>query len=160
TVDDSLDALPRSVAIDTLPLLGSHPWGSITGIAPGTINYRAYDMKDPLTIKCGSGGNNVTVQNTPLKTVGLNLGNTINLNTGTGVDHVDVTAVGPGTVLNVDGQAGNDDVTVGFNGSVQSIFGTVTIKNSSNYSALTVDDSLDSANRIVTLAVLNAPGNP
>src|SRR5262249_53709250 len=106
TVDDSFDPVSRTVTLDTLALLGSHPWGTITGIVPGAINYRAYDMKDPVTIKCGSGGNNVTVNNTPLKTVGLNLGNTINLNTGTGLDHVTICATSPGTTLNVDEQAG------------------------------------------------------
>jgi len=160
TVDDSFDPVSRTVTLDTLALLGNHPWGTITGIVPGTINYRAYDIKDPLTIKCGSGGNNVTVNNTPLKTVGVNVGNTINLNTGTSLDHVTVAAISPGTKLTVDGQAGNDQVTVGFNGSVQSIFGTVTVKNTTNYSELTIDDSLDSVNRIVTLGVLPAAGNP
>src|SRR5262249_40132449 len=149
------DALPRAVVLDTLALLGSHPWGTITGIAPAAINYRAYDMADPITINCGSGGNTVVVNNTPLKTIGLNLGNTININTGSGLDHVTIAATSPGTTLNVDGQASNDQVNVGFNGSVQSIYGTVTIKNTTNYSNLTIDDANDSANRVVTLGVIN-----
>jgi hypothetical protein len=159
TVDDSSDPIGRTITLDTLPLLGSHPWGTITGIAPGTINYRAYDMQDPITIKGGSGGNNIVINNTPLKTVSLSLGNTINLFTGTGTDHLTIGAISPGTTLNVDGQNGTDPVTVGLNGSVQGILGTVNLRNTSNYEAITVDDSADSADRLVTLGVLTGLGD-
>jgi hypothetical protein len=127
-VDDSQDAIGRSVVLNTILQVGIHEWGTITGIAPGVINYLAYDIKDA-TIQCGTGGNTVTVNSTPLKTVGQNLPYAINLNTGTGVDHVAITAISPGTTLNVDGQNGNEVVTVGFNGSVQDIAGTVTLRN-------------------------------
>src|SRR5262249_18689093 len=81
SVDDSADSAARTIALDAIGALpgDTHPRGQITGVVPGVINYRAYDMQDPITIKAGSGGNTVVVNNTPVKTIGYVGGNTINL---------------------------------------------------------------------------------
>ena len=162
TIDDSADTTPRTITLDAIaPAQGqNNPRGAITGIVPGEIDYDAYDMKDPIAIKAGSGGNTVTVNNTPTKLVGLQSGNTINLNTGAGLDTVTIKAVGPGTTLNVDGEDSPDLVTVGNNGSVQSVFGTVTLSNAHDWDTPTIDDSADPTARIVTLSVLPFGGTP
>jgi hypothetical protein len=162
TIDDSSDTTPRSITLDALPPLQglNTPRGTLTGIAPGIINYDAIDMEDPITILAGSGGNTVVVNNTPNKLVGLLGGNTINFSTGTGTDQVTVKAVGPGTTLNLNGQNGSDSVTVGNNGNVQGILGTVNISNTVSYTNLTVDDSANPAQRIVTLGVFNVGASP
>jgi hypothetical protein len=157
-VDDSADPLSRAITLDAIPPLpgDTHPRGRITGVVPGTINYRAYDMKDPLTIRAGSGGNTVVVNNTPVSTLGYVGGNTINLNTGTGADNVTVNAIGAGTTLNMDGQGSTDAVLVGNNGSVQGVLGTLNLANKNAYEVVTIDDTGDGANRMVTIGVNGA----
>jgi hypothetical protein len=129
TVEDSLDATPRTFSLCAFTPAGTnYPFGSITGLAPGVINYRAVDMRDPVNIRGGVGGNTITVDGTPSKIVGWGLGNTINLSSGSGADTIYVKAVSSGTTLNIDGKSGIDSATL----TSAQIFGVVNLTNIEN----------------------------
>jgi hypothetical protein len=72
----------------------------------------------------------------------------INVNTLGGSNTVNVLAVSPGVAVNIDswGQS-NDTVTVGSNGSLAYIAGTVNVANSSGKTQLVVDDHNDTKGR-------------
>ena len=76
---------------------------------------------------------------------------TINVNTlGGGSNTVNVLAVSPGVTVNVDSWGkSNDTVTVGYNGSLAYIAGTVNVANSSGKTQLVVDDHNDTKGRTV-----------
>src|SRR5262249_33601575 len=69
-------------------------------------------------------------------------------------DNVDMSPVP--TNLTCDGQ---DTVNVGFAGSVQSIWGTLTIENPPNYNTITIDDSADAAVTNTTVSTYTPPGD-
>ena len=50
---------------------------------------------------------------------------------------------------------GHDQVNVGNNGSVSRIHGTLNISNPPNYNTININDSADTANRVVTLSNRN-----
>jgi autotransporter-associated beta strand protein len=115
-VDDSADSGNRSVGLDTV-LLGGGDYGRITGLAPGTIDFKYADTSSIL-IKTGTGTENVFVYATGV------LGN------GTG-----------GTTL--EGHSANTTVIVGI-GSVQNVLGTLNIDNPPSYTTININDSTDS----------------
>jgi hypothetical protein len=128
TVDDRLDAVGRVVTFDG---------GQIAGLAPALISYNGADLTT-LTINGGTGGNNFTVVNTPPAPCATTLNSGASAVNG---DTVTVRATaGP---LTVNGQAGIDDVTIGFLGLVANINGNVRVTNALGFTALTVDDSAD-----------------
>jgi hypothetical protein len=47
--DAIADATARSVTLDTFTPSGDTPWGSITGLAPASINYEKADTSSPVT---------------------------------------------------------------------------------------------------------------
>ena len=143
-VDDSADATPRTVALGTFTPMGDTEWESLTGLAPGTINYKMAQAGS-FTINGGSGGNTFTIDG---------LGNPldgVSLKTGTGADHVNILATDAGSNLDVDGQDGIDTVSVTNAGSVQGIQGSVFISNDSSFDVVTIDDSADSVPATVYL---------
>jgi hypothetical protein len=142
TVDDPADAAARIVVINA---------GSITGLAPAAINYVGADLSS-LTIKGGSGGNMFTVVNTPDSALGV----TTTLESGTGVDTVNVQATTGALAIN--GQNGADTVTIGNAGNVQGVMGAVTVSNDLGTTALTVDDSADAAGRMGTIGAAAITG--
>jgi hypothetical protein len=126
-VDDSADTTARTITLGTFTPAGDTAFGSITGLAPATINYEFNDTNS-LTIKTGnSGGNVVNVQAT---------GTTTNV------------------IGNAPFGGPDDTVNVGNAGSVQSIFCTVNIENPPSFNDITVDDSADPNNPTVTLSTL------
>jgi hypothetical protein len=76
------------------------------------------------------------------------------VNTGTGTNQVNVTAVSFGVSVNVAGGGNsttpsNDTVTIGSNGSLANIGGTVNVSNSSGQTKLVVADGNDTVGRAV-----------
>src|SRR5204863_474476 len=152
TIDDSANSAARNATLG-VQVIANSVYGSLTGLAPAAITYDSEARA--VTIDGGSGGNSFTIANTPI------LGPNVHLNTGIGADTVTIKGVAAGTALNIDGQSGTDPVNVGNNGSVQGILGTVTLRNDNAFEAVTVDDSADASNRIVTMSVLGGgDGHP
>jgi hypothetical protein len=121
TIDDSTDPTPRNVTIDAPVLPDGFQYGILTGLAPGTIEYRAIDMKSPVKILTGTGGNTVNVYRTP--------------------GEIATSLIGHGP----------DTVNIGLFGSVQGILGAVNISNPPDFTAVNVDDSTDMTGRTVTI---------
>lgn len=146
-IDDSADTHARQVSLSDFTPAGDTIYGSITGLAPASINYRLYDTTT-VTVDGGSGGN----------TFDVNGGNSLYetyLNTGSGNDTVNVTAtnaisLGGGGGLRIDGQAGHDNVTIG-DSTLSAIAGAVDVVNTSGSTALTVADYGDSTGHTVAL---------
>jgi hypothetical protein len=107
------------------------------GGAIATTTYSPVNLSAPLTIDGGSGGNTFDVNDTTAS-------QPTDLNTGLGNDTVDVFATGNNT-LNVDGQGGQDAVTLGASAldGMQGLNGTISVGNDAGTSALTLDDSQD-----------------
>jgi hypothetical protein len=121
TVDDSADSTARTVTVDTAVLSDGFQYGVLTGLSPGTIEYRAADMNAPVTIQTGTGGSTVDVYRTP-----------------------------GGFATDLVGH-GADTVNVGLAGSVQGILGAVDVRNPPAFTTLNVDDSADPAGHTVTI---------
>jgi hypothetical protein len=116
TIDDSADSTAHSnVVLDTFTPAGDSPWGSVTGLAPGSINYE-YDDTGSVTIT-----------------------------TGTAADTINVHATGVTTNLSSAADFALNTVHVGNGGSIQGIFGTVNIEDPPSYTTLTIDDSSDTS---------------
>ena len=62
TIDDSADATPRTATLDTFTPVGDTAWESLTGLAPGTINWELADISTA-TINGGGVGNTFNVNN-------------------------------------------------------------------------------------------------
>jgi hypothetical protein len=137
-IDDSADPASRTVVLSDL---------SISGLAPAAITYVRVGS---LSVKGGSGGNSFTIANTPGTTSNNPVAVTTSLDSGSGVDTVNVQAT-TGR-LNLTTSGGRDTVNVGLGGSVQGILGAVSVTNPPSYTALTVDDSADA---IARAAILN-----
>jgi hypothetical protein len=114
TIDDSASAANRNVTLGVIadPFDGK-PMASVTGLAPGVINFKANDVNSA-TVKGGSGADVYTVTGTPTRLANGYGGPTITLNTGAGADTVNVLGLGNGTGLVVNGQADDDTLKVDF----------------------------------------------
>jgi hypothetical protein len=81
TIDDSADTTGHSnVVLGTFTPWGDSPWGSVTGLAPGSINYEYADTSS-VTITTGTAADTINVHAT---------GVTTNLSSGGGADTVSV----------------------------------------------------------------------
>jgi subtilase family serine protease len=75
----------------------------------------------------------------------------VSINPGGGTNQVSILGVPARVAVNVSGTLGsNDSVTVG-SGSLANVAGPVSVSNTSGKTALTIDDSADTANRMVTI---------
>jgi hypothetical protein len=133
-IDDSADAGNRTVTIGS---------GGVTGLAPAAINFGAVSL-NTLTVSGGSGNNSYTI-------TGSQAYQGTTLNTGAGVDTVNVQATPYALSINYQGGGGSDVANLGNAGSVQGITGAVTIYNGPSYTHVAVDDSADGGNRTVTI---------
>ena len=142
-VDDSADTVGRSVSLGTF--VGSDGlYGTIVGLAPGSIYYKEADTFTAVNVLTGSGGNSINVAATTSRGV--------DLYGGTGNDLVTIrSTAGP---TNYNGRGGSDTVTVGNAGSVQAILGEITLLNPPAYNTVTVDDSADPTGRAVTFGTI------
>jgi hypothetical protein len=66
-IDDSADTTARTVTLDTFTPAADTPWGSVTGLAPASINYRYGDTQS-VSITTGSGADTVNVHATGVTT--------------------------------------------------------------------------------------------
>jgi hypothetical protein len=148
-VDDSGDGAARAVSLTASGGNGNN-MGTVTGLAPGaTVRWFNIINNTNLIVNGGSGGDTFNVADT-----GATLLSTT-INTGTGANHVNVR--GTSSPLNVVGHGGSDTVTVGslaplLGGTLANIHAAVNVSNTTNSTALIVDDSGDAVFRSVTVA--------
>jgi len=105
-----------------------------------------------LNMNGGGGGNTFEV----LDTVSRNLPVNTTLNTGNGIDTVNVR--GTTGAVTIDGQSSNDKVNVGV-GNTRKLNGPVTVRSQFGRVALNVDDSTDTVARNVMFATNGANGS-
>jgi Ca2+-binding RTX toxin-like protein len=107
TVDDSADAVGRTVTMGTVTFPGdTDPFGFIRGLAPAEIDYE-YGDTNVVTVDGGLGNDTFTLTAAVTAPV-------LNLNGGGGNDTIRVNAA---MAVNVDGGTRNDVVAFGPNGS-------------------------------------------
>jgi hypothetical protein len=127
--------------------------GSVTGLAPAAINYVEGGFGTlNVTVTVGSGGNSIDLAGTPIN--GLFESGSMTLNTGAGPNQVFVhTTSSP---LTIQGHGGTDQVFITGDGpgfDLQDIRGSVTVRNTTASTQLTVDDSGDfTAHPAVTMS--------
>jgi hypothetical protein len=156
SVDDSADADARTVTLNvtsdviTGALTGSARAGTITGLAPGEIDFSQEHMNF-VRIQGGRGGNTFNVEET------FKNGRTSDItriDTGFGTDRVFVHRTAGN--LEINGQSGGDIVDISSapfpGGSLLGILGNVTITNQFSRSMLIMNGAADAFNRTVTLA--------
>lgn len=76
---------------------------------------------------------------------------TVTIITGTAADTVNVVSTFSGDTVNIDGNNGGDVVNITNAGSVQSIFGPVSVTNPGTYSGIAIDDHADTTARTATV---------
>jgi hypothetical protein len=149
TLDDSNDPVDQNVTMGV-----SNGFGTITGLSPGTISYKAADVGS-VTINGGNGGSTFTVADTIANNRAEFLGTTINTGTGGGAI---VNVLGTTGALNIHpqgtvGAPANDRINVGNAHSVQGIHGRLAVFSrgaNAQFFFLTLDDSADKTARTVT----------
>jgi hypothetical protein len=142
-VDDTADGgnINRLVSVSTYTPAGDTAWGSITGLAPASINYRLSDTADGININAGSNGDDFTI-------TGGSSFQTITMTGGAGNDTFNVLAtVGP---LNINGGGGQDQVNIG-NGTVSNINGAVTVSDTGGSASVLVEDYADPFGQTVSM---------
>ncbi len=140
TVDDSASASPQTISLDAAQLS--------FGLAPlPTFDYSGASLNS-LTFNGGWASNTLFVNNTPDSI-------TTDINSGTGVDNIQVQATGAGGTLNLDTQGGNsaDLVTLGgaAGAGAQNLQGTIHVTSTGGYAVLDIDDALDPNGQSATL---------
>jgi hypothetical protein len=106
--------------------LGGANWGAISGLSTATIYYKYADTSS------------------------------VNINTGSAADTVNVLATGVTTNISNDGY---DVVNVGNGGSVQGILGTLTLQDPPHFNTVNVNDWADATARTVTLNTYSSGGS-
>lgn len=154
TIDASADTGAQNVDI-------SAPGGTgfIAGLPGGGVEFEAATLKN-LTVKTGSGADLFTVE----QSFGVT-GRVTTLDTGGGNDKFIVSDTPAGGTLAIDGQGGQDIVTVkdfvdatGGISTTPTILGTVSIADSGGSVDVTVDDSAGPFARTVTLSAMGLFG--
>jgi hypothetical protein len=126
TVDDSADKAGSVGTLATFTASDGSPWGSITGLSTGAINY-AYIDTSSLTLDSGSGASiNVLATGTTTNLVGA----------ASKPGKKPGTTTGTNTTVNV-----GDTGLVGSPGSVLNVLGTLNVSAPGGSVVLTVDDS-------------------
>jgi uncharacterized repeat protein (TIGR01451 family) len=147
TVDDSADTTAQTVSLDSVAPNSSDSegnsdeYGTISGLAPGQINYEAPDTHS-LTIDGGSGANTYDVFFT-------NPSEPTTVNAGTGNDTFNVDFLGATSTNTFNGQGGND---------VFNVFGPTTSDATTTLNGGTGSSTLDynAGTGLVTIT----PGGP
>jgi hypothetical protein len=137
TVDDSNDISAKPNV--TVSVSGTT--GTLANLAPAPITFTSSSVKT-LNVLGGAGNNTYTIAATPA-------GTSMALNTGGGVDHVNVQAASVPLAVNTttgNGGGGGDVVTIGSGGSLAGIQAAVTVLNTPSQDQLTIDDSADPGN--------------
>jgi Ca2+-binding RTX toxin-like protein len=63
-IDDSADLGGRTVNLDTAILTDGFAYGTVTGLAPGLIEFRESDVRSPVILKTGTGANTANALST------------------------------------------------------------------------------------------------
>lgn len=159
TVDDSRDTSAAQFTISALFPPGPGAYGSIavqgTNVPQATFTFRVAGVTSA-TIDGGSGGNTFDVQATP-PGPGSNL-ETVTLNTGAGNDTVTADSTNTQSVLNVNGQAGDDSLGTGPIGPFMGILGPVNFDGGAGTNALTVQGPVANPTGIAQTPVLVTAG--
>lgn len=142
SVDDTADTAARTFTVSA---------SGITGLSPQPINYDPNTLNG-MTISAGSGGNSITVNGLP------DVANPVNLNTGAGDDSVSVYATSQASALHVNTQEGNNTMTVGWAGDLQSVQGLVDVSSTGGSCNLTIDGQADSNPQTVLLTSTDEVG--
>jgi hypothetical protein len=158
TLDDSNDPVSQNATMSV-----SNGFGIVTGLAPGTISFKAADV-GLVTINDGSGGSTFTVADTVVNSR-TEFGGTV-INTGINASTVNVQGTTGNLLINTQGTLGLngsafgfDRINVGNAHSVQGIHGQLLVVTQSTKSAtLEVDDSADKTARTVTLNNVSVSG--
>jgi hypothetical protein len=140
--------------------------GSVSRSGAATISYNAVNF---LTVHAGNGNNVFNISSTALTTGldtgdghdtvnvnGTGFGGALQINEGTGMDTANVRATNAEVDLYGGGQ---DTVNVGNAGSVQAIYGLLTISDPPSLATVNVDDSADSTSRMVSLDTVTFGGS-
>jgi len=148
--DDTGDAAARHVTVDTPPGYGHEV---ISGLAPADISV------DLLPVPAAS---------PPDAPLANQIGPVVTVTTGSGADSVDVKGAlaitgpvfhilqpGEGGVLTLDNSGGADSITIGNNGDMSTVGGTLRVRDHAGTSSLTIDDPADKTSRNVNLQVSN-----
>jgi len=144
-LDDSEDATGR-----TALLSNDGTNCQVTGLSPATINYYNVTM-NYFEVDGGSGGNTFTVDGTPGDP---DFSSGTYLYTGSGDNTVYVQATSLYHELFVNGEGGQDTVSIGYHGSVADILGQVSVDNMPSppgFTDLTVDSSADNVSHDFSL---------
>ena len=140
TLDDSLDPAGRSGTLSDTSLIG---------IAPATIAYSGLGV---LNLLLGTGGNTLAITNTSAATT--------NINTGPGIDLVNITGTGASTTtnLNTGGGANTNIVNLGDpGGNVAGILGALVITGN-GHDLLNIDNSSSPVPNAATLTSTTLTG--
>jgi hypothetical protein len=137
-IDDSQDVTARTIAFSD-----DGTTATVTGISPAALHLHDAGIAS-LTLNGGSGGNTFTVTSTPTLF-------TTTLNAGSGTDTVNVIATS-GSTLNINGQGGADIVTLGANGTLQSLASNIDITNAGGNTTLNLDNSADTTPRTTSIS--------
>jgi uncharacterized repeat protein (TIGR01451 family) len=140
TVDDAMDASGRTATLTAT---------QITGLAPAAIGWQP--TIGALVINGSQDVNTFLVSSTIA-------GASTVLNCGPGGDAIAVESTAAGSSLAIHGQGGQDSVVIGQAGSVQAILGAVSIENPLGQISVVLDDSADTAARVVTIADSSVTG--
>jgi hypothetical protein len=142
-LDDSNDPVAQNVTMGV-----SNGFGTVAGLAPATISYKAADVEF-VTIKGGSGGNSFTVADTVVNTRSDFLGTTVD--SGNGDDTVNVLGTTGALKIDTQGSFDGDAVNVGNAGNARGILGPLSVQSSQGIFSLEVNDSADKAPETVTV---------
>ena len=159
TVDDSRDTSAAQFTISALFPPGPGAYGSIavqgTNVPQEVFTFRVAGISSA-TVDGGSGGNTFHVQATP---PGPNTSlEAITLNTGAGNDTIAVDSTNPQSVLNVNGQAGDDTLKTGPIGPFMGILGAVNFNGGTGKNSLTVQGPVANPLGIAETPVLVTAG--
>jgi hypothetical protein len=142
-VDDSADA--SSSRFVSLNSNGSTD--TISGLTQSTVTGNVGDLAS-ITLSGGSVGNTFIVGSV---TGPSGLAMPVTLNTGPGVDSTFVQNVATGSSVAIHGENGNDGVAVSNAGSLQGLFGPVSVDNAAGFTSMVIDDSNDVTAQVATL---------
>jgi PKD domain len=146
-IDDSTDVVPRTVTMGV-----SNGFGTIDGLAPAQIRYKAADISS-VTVNGGIHGNYTVSDTIPDNFLPGIAGATTTLNSGSSGDHTVNVQRTTGS-LQIDGQTGATQVFAGLNNSVQFINAQLIVDRAN----LDLNDQADGSFRQVVLSSQDGNG--
>ncbi|WP_165224051.1 beta strand repeat-containing protein [Aquisphaera insulae] len=146
-IDDSADTTPRSNVLISSVTVGMQDLIRVSGLPSADLDAVAADLAS-LAVKLGPTTGNVGNSVTYDVTTGSFAAN---LFTGPQDDDVQVKATAPCSQVTIDGQGGSNTASLGTDGDLSSLHGTITLR---NFAAQVVDDGADPTDRNYLLSVV------